>query len=764
MAKLGGSTWAALPDDAMMKTPIVSSWAFLLQHNLGRVVYVNWGYVAPDPSAPYRLSPQLNVTNPSSAFHLGRLNAIEGSIHHENPVHKDLISVETCAVEPNIESSRPSNLGILRDNDHLSIRKAHIGDLPRWRPRSLTTLWISGLILLVLASALVYLYLGYVVNNKNGYIAISGPKVDWIFLYGPLFLAVFFAEWVTRLREDYALISPYCQLSLATANKRAEFKKAILPANLGAKLNPLPRNIYEVVALFFSAILVPYQTTIFSKTQFPAAFTQTAQFVGVSSSALLGGYNGTTFGPTVLQAIYHGLSGVDSALKTSFWTSYATIPGASSVVIMPFLPADSNISYEGFQTSDAAQWQASTSIIAVGMNCSQVNAINVTVFASDTSSYTVRSVLQDDDGCIFAYDSLNVTKPALGENVTLAVWDQLLNHEGGSAEDPLCPSYRQFAVAGQLYADSFDSSAPTIINTSSTAAGNFGALSCDSFFLNYDDVSVTIDRTKDSQNAMSFANGKDLTDVSTQPLPGDSAIFHAQMGETLFLGNLVKDLVDPVVGKSFWGGVVESSYEAWDGFNSSANWSCASVAAFQDADWNEQDWSNEQACMLYGGVKGIYLSVFTLTAAAVAQFVPASEAATIQGSLGFSIEVWTLDQYSALASAIFHAFGILFLVYVGFSMHNTITGLYGNPGSIAAKMFYFRNRKTRELFQGLDTHPAHDSLCYLKRRLDSSIMRWGLKERPTNTTRDHVSKESVFVQRLDTEGSNTNACRLPTLI
>src|SRR5450432_1489079 len=69
MAKLGGSPWAALPDDAMMKTPIVSAWAFLLQHNLGRVVYVNWGYVAPDPSAPYRLSPHLNVTNQSSAFH-----------------------------------------------------------------------------------------------------------------------------------------------------------------------------------------------------------------------------------------------------------------------------------------------------------------------------------------------------------------------------------------------------------------------------------------------------------------------------------------------------------------------------------------------------------------------------------------------------------------------------------------------------------------------------------------------------------------------
>lgn len=390
--------------------------------------------------------------------------------------------------------------------------------------------------------------------------------------------------------------------------------------------------------------------------------------------------------------------------------------------------------YDEFAVTQASLWETKASAISMGMNCSQVNAMKYTIVPSSNSeiAHKILAVLSDKDGCVFNHEDVLQATPGQ-ENVMVAVWDQLKGNNKGSAAS--CPEFRQFAYAGQVPVDVLKRSSSSALNSTS-----FGGIACDPSFMNYEGLPVLSYRRQRVPEPLMIAEHKaagvndvDIFDLSPYkakvPIPGLSQVFGSSLSSTIFLANLTKDLVDPILGKTFWGESGKIAYRSgFDLADSNANWSCSAVGDFADLDWISEEWTDEQACKLYGGVKGIYVSVASLTAGSVAQFI--AKDAKLTGKLGFERSVWVLEQNIVFVSVGLHLIALIFLGLIYFPMKTLVTGLYGNPSSIAAKMFYFRHKHMRELFQGLDAYAAKEPIAFLGKRMDASTFKWQIKKEP----------------------------------
>lgn len=523
-------------------------------------------------------------------------------------------------------------------------------------------------------------------------------------------------------------------MSITSRFKSSSFKKSLLP---NKKLIP-HQNRYRNFYTFCTIFLFNYQAVLFTRGPKSIPGSGEVEFVAVSASALLAAFNGTTFGPPVMQAMYHGLEGNNLALNTSLWTIYTTTPGVSSTLILPFQPVS-------HAATEATLWKARGSAISMGMKCSQVQEMALSIAPETSGSLEFQAVLTDRDGCVFTHKH-SLQRPLDQESLVVAVWDQLKGHDDGSPSS--CPEFRQFAYVGQVPSDLLDSAFEiTSSDERFKADGTFGAVSCDPYFKSYENIPFRIDRRTNGQEAATIgspsasgesaaddvlSDSSDLSIYKSNDLPRLSQVLGTTLASTIFLGNLTRELVDPVIGNTFWGGKLESSYKPWYEADSNASWNCSAIKEFGDADWNSKDWTNDQACMLYGGVKGIYISVASLTAGTVAQFIPKDK--KITGSLVFERLVWSLNSTLAFISVALHLIALMFLVAVYLSMRRLVTGLYGNPASIAAKMFYFRHKRTRDLFRGLDIYSAKDSIEHLSKRLDASTFKWKLKEQRDDQT------------------------------
>lgn len=668
-----------------------------------------------------------------------------GSQGYRKPVPSATITSlpSTPGTRPPLATSTANS--VLNDPPGLSYR-AQVQDLYGWKPRSLRWSGLAAFVSYILACLILFVILGYFVGPKKGYVALAGPRVDWIFLFGPQLLALVISEWVARVKLDFDLIAPYISL---TRRLQGFFKQSLLPA----RVRDYFRDRRALLAVYCSLLLVPYQTTIFDISvkhvkQFDATF-RTA-----SPATFIDSYNGTTITPTILQAIYHGLSHINDKLRTPLWNAKVSIPGAASAIIMPILPADVNATYGGRTSAEAATWTAATAFITVDMTCSQVNNISVVVRGSSSSVHDVTATLTDNDGCIFDFTQVAFPLPVGGGSM-FAAWDLLKNY-GTPSEESACSQYRQYAIAGKLYRDTFSTS-DVRIDTSSASRGSWGAIACDAGYSVFPDQIVSSERANDIDTLTGLQITDDLSAYSRIVLKPEEQSFDSGMASTFFDANMTNAYVDPIFGRTFYGGPAEvESYEPWYGYNHSEQWNCSACASF-DADFDASAWSNEQACMLYGGVKGTYFAAFAWGASGVSQFIPSDKSATVVGSMEFTSPVWSISRDAALASVIFHGVALIwiFCIYLGHD-HKTTTGLYGNPASIAAQMFYFRDESGRRIFRDLDKLPFAKSVSVLKRRFDSLTFDWGF--RATGGDR------KVYVRSKERQSSYFNACKSAVFI
>ncbi|KZM27029.1 uncharacterized protein EKO05_0004941 [Ascochyta rabiei] len=264
------------------------------------------------------------------------------------------------------------------DLDEPRISPLPLENLPDWRPSSLG--WAPHIAILIFLSLVVYIGL-YLRSKYRGVIASSESRWDWIFRFGPAFLAVTIQEALLRIVTDLQSVLPYIALS---SNPFDDLRSR----HLARLTEPRWYDGFHFDHLFQATVfLVRYCTFVFVPLQSSLLSygrrhysTSSSPFRVVLPNDLISSLSQSRVPALALNSVWHGQPVADIKWLTimpqeSVVKNYMAIqPDYAGV--MPFRTEHEKSSSNA---SESETWTLTTSAIYGYLNCSQIDNITLTV-------------------------------------------------------------------------------------------------------------------------------------------------------------------------------------------------------------------------------------------------------------------------------------------------------------------------------------------------------------------------------------------------
>ncbi|KAF2475652.1 uncharacterized protein BDR25DRAFT_339701 [Lindgomyces ingoldianus] len=624
--------------------------------------------------------------------------------------------------------------------DELRLVPVSEKELPDWRPNSLSwTPYVAFLILLILIT---YSCL-YWRSKVHGIITPVHSKYDWIFRFGPAFLAVLIQEIVLRMATDLKSVLPF----IAAASRPVDHIRRRPLARFterkwydGFHIDHLFQATTFLVR-YCTFILVPLQSSLLSMGSRHYS-THSRSFQVVDADKLVSSLNHTRIPGLALDSIWHG-----EPVAPFKWLSFmnenpyhheVTVQ-PDYVGVMPFVLDNSN----SFSDPDQfTTWKVQTSAIYGYMNCTQIDEIQLSVAhiwigtsGLKTDRMSVRLV--DKEGCTFEQTWANVSSasgPSVENPITwdgnFALWQTLDGHQGNHTKSSPCPRYKHFIATGPL-------TVPYTIdpkNESKIAhtreGSHWAAMSCQPRYnIIRDGIIYEVDaddQTFGGHASIKFGDGEMRPDDERLDYP---------MKRNFLDSSLVYNLSSPVFRRTFWNAPMPNAFGSFQTnfselYGDTDREGCKDVTT----EWNK--WDNDNACQMYLNVATLWPLLVAGMVSLSALYVPLEDQVTKSGLVHTYRFGWYLTGWELTYTTILH-FVLLWLITKERVLHlpswfrhilctsrwgqsKYKTGLYGTPSSIAGLAFVFQDRSLQPLFERLDTMKPSLAVKKSRKRFDES--------------------------------------------
>ena len=621
-----------------------------------------------------------------------------------------------------------------RDNDSNSdgVRPGDTAKLPDWRPRPLTRL--PNIAMKTIFGYIVFYLIIWGVTYRRKYIFTTSSKKDWVFRYGPVFLALVVTEMVTRIAADFLSILPYMALasnSRSPLRKRFSARLTEPDSKLATFVAPLRKPFRFLLAYCF-LVLIPSQTAVFDDSQ-EVNLTWDTTFRSLPLEALPNITTNSIFPQIAMDAIFHGdesggFKWVSKMLKTGDQNTYSwTDPFWAA--ILPFtLPGDTNPLNAATQQHDA-NYTVRTSALYSYLNCSQIDIIKVTASelilagsARNASGVVLR--LEDRDGCTVEREFADISgvlppepnNPLLA-NGTFALWQSAtsLNVSYNAPRGAYCPKEKQYIVSGPLI-----NSNATEVEINGKTSG-WGGLSCIPIYyalrgsLKYELIPY---EQSEPFAAIYPGNGTRLEKQKDEPLIDAVRI---PMENNYLNTGLIYNMSSPLLSMSYWAEPLP--HTIFDPILlGRLNLNCVSLR--QPFGTSPMHWDNEQACKMFVIVADMWSLLAAATVATLTPFTDQNDWENVEGTIRQMVTAWRLSAFDLFYTILFYlAFLILLLVNVKSTMGVRLSldctsrsywrsGLQCSPTSIAGIAYLFQDASVRRLFEGVDAMNRPDAKAY----------------------------------------------------
>jgi hypothetical protein len=656
----------------------------------------------------------------------------------EDEHNKALATIDLKELEKAVESA--NEIQKSDDSDESRTSPLPLKGLPDWRPSSLS--WAPHVAIMIILSLVAYIVL-YVYSKNWGVIASSETRWDWIFRFGPAFLAVTIREVLLRIATDLQSVLPYIALSSSPTDP-------LRWRPLARLTEPRWSDSLQFDHLFQASVfLVRYCTFVFVPLQssllsfgYRRYRTSTSPFRVVQPYDLISSLSQSRVPALALNSIWHGQPVAD--------IKWLTVMPQESVVkkymamqpdyagVMPFRTAKERSSSKA---SEGEEWTLTTSAIYGYLNCSQINNIALTVDsiwlgASGLEIDRLSLSLTDKEGCTLNHTWTNISSKSpldthnpVTPDGKFALWQTLDGYGTLDNAGSNCLPHKHFIASGPMtvpYTRSDDNET----NTGHVEPGSgWAALSCvPAYHIVENNITYTIDpesSTAGEHTDVQFGDGTRLAlddDRLNEPLKRN------------FLANsLVYNLSSPVFRRTFWNArlpnafsTLQDTYSEWyDDFD---------VEGCQSVSTEFNVWNNSDACQMYANVATLWPLLVAGTVSLSALYLPLDGQATRMGTLKTLRKGWYLTGWELTYTFLLHAF-LLVLVMSERTLHkdklvprfvrslfkNRLrsrykTGLYGTASSIAGRAYVFQDESLRPLFDRLDTMKPSQAVMESRKR------------------------------------------------
>lgn len=467
------------------------------------------------------------------------------------------------------------------------------------------------MIIFVIVNIILYAIL-FGISWKRKYIAISGPHVDWIFQFGPQFLAVFINLFVVRMATDYGSIEPYIKMACpwmahpSSPSYRVERKSLCLYEQdwYHVSIGRLSLATY-----FASMIFIPFQAAVM-KQRTTVIQTSSEPFISTTGQGFVSVFNGSMLPQLAIEALWESQTTVpilqeshyqDFVAATagtfpgndppnpydtsplfnandivsspfeitptlgSLWTSILDLNDwdysydqPQSLAVLPFWPENA-ISQQG----QVVSWTSQASGVYSDLRCTQVE--NITVFESVSAPFvspngenetniTVSITLTDSYGCkydISWFDSGNIN-----------IWDflysadtSLLGYANTSANAECWPAH--YILTGTV--PEMNTTTGYVPVETGNSSG-WAALSCRAHYFEVNGtftVDLNENNTTLSNDGLSHTHAKALDPNGTSL---DYWMAQNHLSDFLVSGAII-NLPDLVTGRTMWDNNLADNYD-----------------------------------------------------------------------------------------------------------------------------------------------------------------------------------------------------------
>ena len=440
---------------------------------------------------------------------------------------------------------------------------------PDWRPTVLNRPYI--LLGIIIASLLLYISL-FIVSKKHNIVAERNDNINWIFLYGPAFLAIVAREYVSCMGEDEKSIFPYTAMALPkrvasslSNHPLASIAQDTFPKSLRASF---PSTYLLWLGFLYTIVIVPFQTTVFS-TGIRATSPSSLPFMVATYGQINEALDSSLVPSIVVDALYHGANltvpgsqpdpifGVTSTIGTpvSFWVDSSGFDDDDSelytyrseyVAVIPFHPLQDT-------SQDAARWHSwsvRSPALFSGMSCFQLDNFSVSLTYSQNQAWDVEVNMTSSDDCVYqkTFPAVPLTGPgdystgAVG-NQSFAIWRQRKDSNLGSPNSSSCSPFTHFILSGFIAAkDLTETPNKKTLNTEN--GSGWGALTCVSSYYIVDSTTFTATRPYTmTHDHLAYEEAREINQSN----------FDAGMSRNFIDNNLIYNLTDNLVDHTFWG-------------------------------------------------------------------------------------------------------------------------------------------------------------------------------------------------------------------
>jgi hypothetical protein len=687
----------------------------------------------------------------------------------EDEHNKALVTIDLKELEKVVETANEIQKGDGFDETRIS--PLPLKDLPDWRPSSLS--WAPHVAILILLSLVAYIAL-YVRSKRWGVIASSESRWDWIFRFGPAFLAVTIREVLLRIATDLQSVLPYIALSSTPSDglRRRPLSRLTEP-RWSDSFHP-DHLVQATVFLirYCTFVFVPLQSSLLSF-GYRRYRTSTSSFRVVQPNDLISSLSQSRVPALALNSVWHGQPVAD--------IKWLTIMPQESVVkkymaiqpdyagVMPFRIENEKSSSKA---SEGEEWTLRTSAIYGYLNCSQIDHIALTVDsiwlgASGLEIDRLALSLIDKEGCSFNHTWTNISSNSLTDThnpVTpdgkFAIWQTLDGYDTFDNAGSNCLPNKHFIASGPMTVSY------TRNNDNKTNIGDVGhgsgwaALSCvPAYHIVKDNISYTINpesSTVREHTDVRFGDGAKL-DLDDDGLNGP-------LKRNFLANSLVYNLSSPVFRRTFWNArlpnafsSLQDTYSEWyDGFD---------VEGCQSVSTEFNVWNNNDACQMYANVATLWPLLVAGTVSLSALYSPSDDQATRTGTLTTFRKGWYLTGWELSYTTFLHVF-LFWLVTRERTLHldrliprfirsrfkdklrsRYRTGLYGTASSIAGRAYVFRDESLRPLFDRLDTMKPSQAIMESRKRFETGKFKLLLrlwKIEPAEGMEDHSKTDAMI--------------------
>jgi len=601
-----------------------------------------------------------------------------------------------------------------------------------WRPQSLRSVY--AFIIAMIGMITLYFVL-YEISNKKQYITQASGTVNWLFRFGPQFLAVVMVEWTWRMCTDLLSILPYMALSASRSDILRKCPEAAL-WRLKKRKECFRNNNLDfplwLSTLAGSLLLVPFQSTLFSRGT-GSVIQDGIPFLMVTPQIVNNEFNSTWVPSIVVNALWNGVyegNSYNGVVGAVLWDNFPSgtglyeSPAASQffddVVVLPFHPKDQSLrrsSYDG-----SATWRLQAAAVVSWMECTQVNDFNVTLTnpSADLSTWDVTVQSIDSEGCAFRKNLSQVPlsgdsnfTTTLSGTPTFALWQLLENSDDWSSAASECSPYKHVILSGPM---------PTQIATNSGSSyvsldvSNWGAISCQAMY------GYTQDHTIWTSQPPQQVTHDQLIPEQMIPFGMDESSFDIGMKQNFIDTRMIYNLSNPSNGQTFWGAFLANSWVP------SPDASQVPVLGCSDLSTSTNLWDNQLACQMYASTAMLWNQLFVFAATVTGLALPESAWRTTTGDISMQRDNWYLDTFSFGVCVFLHLVVLVLVVLektlirvplLGFRRERYRTGLRMSPASLAGKAFLFHDHYVRRLFTGLDALKADVAASEMRKRMNT---------------------------------------------